>query len=388
MIPFAIPDVTGREHDYLSECIRTNLVSSVGPFVNRFEDMVARAAGAEHAVATSSGTTALHAALTAVGVGHGDLVIIPAFTFIATANAVSHCGAEPWLIDIDPSSWTMDPSCLERALEGGARIESGRFIHRPTGRRVAAVMPVHTLGVPADMDALLAIAGRHELPVVADAAAALGARYRTKPVAATDAAFTVFSFNGNKTVTSGGGGAMCTNDSRLAALAKHLTTTARRGADYTHDMIGFNYRLTNIQAAVGCAQMERLDEFIAAKRRIAATYDRAFAGLPYGAAFPSPAWAESACWFSGLHLHGLSAREVTELRAGLRESGIDARPFWKPVHLQAPYAEAPREALPATEGLWEHVLTLPCSTSLSEAEQAQTIDATLALLRSIRAPDS
>jgi perosamine synthetase len=387
MIPLAIPNMTGREQTYLNECIRTNMVSSVGPFVGRFEEMVARAAGAANAVATTSGTTALHAALTAVGVGQGDLVVIPSFTFIASANAVSHCGATPWLVDIDPSSWTIDPSCLDRALQNNTQMRSGTCIHLPTNRRVVAIMPVHTLGLPADMDKVLSIANRYKLPVVADAAAALGARYLGKSIAATDAEFTVFSFNGNKTVTCGGGGAICTNNSQLAAVVRHLTTTARRGTDYTHDMIGFNYRLTNVQAAIGCAQMESLDEFVRAKRQISAAYDQAFADLSYASAFPKPAWAEGACWFSGLHLHGLSASDVTKLQTALRESGIDARPFWKPVHLQQPYSDVPREELPTTEELWEHILTLPCSTSLTMAEQAQTIATTRALLRTIRPMD-
>lgn len=233
-------------------------------------------------------------------------------------------------------------------------------------------MPVHTLGLPADMDPLLEIASRYGLPVVADAAAALGARDRGRPVGALGAHLSVLSFNGNKTVTAGGGGAVIGDDPALVAQVRHLTTTARAGAGYDHDRVGFNYRMTNLQAAVGCAQLERLDALVAAKRRIAAAYDAAFADLPGLAPFPAPERAESACWFSG---GLLSSRTADELVPGLREAGVDARSFWKPIHLQAPFAACPHEPTPISDRVWRAVLTLPCSTGLDEGDQARVVAA-------------
>ena len=370
MIPLAVPDLTGNEGRYLQECVATNFVSSVGPFVSRFEAMVAAAAGAPHAVATSSGTTALHAALTAVGVRPDDLVILPAFTFIASANAISHCGASPWLFDIAADSWTLDPELVAVALERETHRRDADVIHTASGRRVAAMMPVYTLGTPADMDPLVALAHEYGLPIVADAAAAAGATYKERPLGALGADLTVLSFNGNKTVTAGGGGAALGSEA-LVGLMRHLTTTARRGPDYDHDMVGFNYRMTNIQAAVGCAQLERLDEFVGRKRSIAEQYRRAFAALPGVGFLPVPEWAESSCWFSALTVSDPPAATVV---AGLRRRGIDARPFWKPVHLQTPYRTAPvHGSLRVCEALWPAVVTLPCSSGLTSDDQAYVV---------------
>lgn len=373
MIPLATPNLGGNEGRYLQECVETTFVSSVGPFVDRFESVVAATVGAEAAVATSAGTTGLHAALVAVGVKRDDLVILPSFTFIASANAIAHAGAMPWLFDISPQSWTLDATLVAAALERETRRDGDVLRHVATGRRVAAIMPVYTLGMPADMDPLLALARDYGLPVVADAAAAIGALYKGQPVGAIGADLSVFSFNGNKTVTAGGGGAVVGNDGSLVTRVRHLTTTARVGADYTHDEVGFNYRMTNLQAAVGCAQMERVAEFVARKRAIARRYAETLCNLPGVAPFPEPGWAESACWFSGMTVSP-DVVSLPELRARLRETGIDARPFWKPVHLQRPYAEAPRSAMPVCEALWPTVLTLPCSTHLRDDEQEHVID--------------
>jgi perosamine synthetase len=371
MIPLAIPNISGNEGRYLQECVDTNFVSSVGPFVDRFEEAVASAAGAPFATATSAGTTGLHAALTAVGVGRDDLVILPSMTFIASANAIAHCGAMPWLVDISEDSWTLDVTQCGRLLDMETEMRAGEVVHTRTGRRVRAIMPVSTLGMPFDADPLKTLAQKCGLPIVADSAPALGGLYKRRPMGRLGADLSVFSFNGNKTVTAGGGGAVVGNDKSLCDLVRHLTTTARSGTEYDHDRIGFNYRMTNLQAAVGCAQLERLDEFVDAKRRIAARYTAELASLPGLAPFPNPAWAESACWFSGVVLEQAPRAEVV---AALRERGVDARPFWKPVHLQAPFADAPTADLRVTEAVWPSILTLPCSTALSFDEQSQVID--------------
>lgn len=370
MIPLCIPNLCGREAEYLAECVSSNFVSSVGPFVSRFETMVAQAAGAAGAVATSAGTTALHAALLAVDVGPGDLVVCPSMTFIASANAIAHAGATPWLFDVDPQTWTLDPGLLAREIEANTTRDGDRLVHLPTGRRVAAILPVFTLGIPCDMDAILAVARPLGLPVVVDAAAALGAEYKGRACGDVGADLAMISFNGNKTVTCGGGGAVVGRDRALLDRVRHLTTTARVGADYDHDMVGYNYRMTNLQAAVGVAQMEMLDAFVEAKRRIAAAYEAAFAGLPGVGAFPEPEWARSAAWFSGLVLEGdAGASRAAALRKHLREKGIDARPFWKPMHLQIPFRASPATAMPVCEDLWPRIVTLPCSTHLGEADR-------------------
>ena len=376
MIPLAIPHMGGNEARYLQECVDTNFVSTVGPFVDRFESMVADAAGTPAAVATSSGTTGLHAALLALGVGPGDLVIVPSYTFIASANAVSHCGAEPWLMDIDADSWTLDADLLERTLEAETEALNGVVTHRESGRRVAAIMAVYTLGMPADMDRVAAIAGHRSIPVIADAAAALGSTYKGRVMGDLGADLTVVSFNGNKTVTAGGGGAVVGQDTALLDAVRHLTTTARVGSGYDHDRVGYNHRMTNLQAAVGCAQMEQLETFVAAKRRIADRYNRELGDLAGTQAFPAPQWAESACWFSGLVI-GDPLPLVNDIIAGLRDAGIAARQFWKPMHLQAPYAAVPRTDMKVTDAIWPTVLTLPCSTNLSADDQGHVIQAFL-----------
>ncbi|MCP5042259.1 MAG: aminotransferase class I/II-fold pyridoxal phosphate-dependent enzyme [bacterium] len=370
MIPLAVPNLTGNEARYLAQCVETTFVSSVGPFVDRFEQEVARASGGTHGVAVSSGTTGLHVALVALGVGRDDLVILPSLTFIASANAVAHCGATPWLFDVGEDSWTLDPQALGRGLEQETERRDGAVFHRDSGRRVAAIMPVYTLGLPADMDAIGETARRFGLPIVADGAAALGARYRGREIAALGADLSVFSFNGNKTVTAGGGGAVVGNDAVLCDRVKHLSTTARAGADYDHDAVGFNYRMTNLQAAVGCAQLERLEEFVAAKRRIAKTYDVELGSLPGVRTFPAPEWGESACWFSGIVLED---REASEAVNAMREHGIGCRPFWKPIHRQRPYADAPVFEIEVCERIHSRILTLPCSTNLTDDEQQQVI---------------
>lgn len=364
MIPLAIPNLAGNEGKYLQECVESNFVSTVGPFVSRFENMVAEASGARHGVATSAGTTGLHAALVALGVARDDLVIIPSFTFIATANAVSHAGASPWLFDVTDDSWTLDATQLADELAAQTeRDPNGNLVHRASQRRVSAIIAVYTFGTPADMDALCDIANRFSLPLIADAAAALGARYKGRPIAALGADLTVFSFNGNKTITAGGGGVVVGDDDARIARVRHLTTTARIGANYDHDVVGFNYRMTNLQAAVGCAQMELLDDFVATKRRIRRTYDLAFSSFTLS--YPEPAWSESACWFSGFVT---DVETATRVRAELQQAGVDARPTWKPMHLQAPYADAPHASVETSDSIWGRIVTLPCSTGITDVE--------------------
>lgn len=372
MIPLATPDLRGNEGRYLQQCIDSTFISSVGQFVTRFETATAEAAGALGGVATSSGTAALHLALATLHIGHGDLVILPSYTFIASANAISMAGARPWLMDIDAESWTLDATRLRAALEEATHLENGRLLHRRTGERVAAIMPVHTLGHPADMDAIGQVAADFDLPVVADAAAAMGATCRDRPIGVL-AQLSCLSFNGNKTVTCGGGGMVLSGDHDLLTRAAHLNTTARNGTAYVHDEAAFNYRMTNIQAAVGLAQIERLADLVAAKRRIFRRYAEALDDLPGMHPLPQASWAESACWFAGMLLD--DPNRLRTLIGALNEAGIQARDFWVPMHWQPPYRGCPRaESLVQSEAIAPRVLTLPCSTHLSEDDQAMVID--------------
>ena len=373
MIPLAVPNLCGNETKYLQDCVKSTFVSSVGPYVNRFEEMVCQAAGAKFCVATSSGTAGLHAALHVSGVGRDDLVILPSFTFIASANSISHCGAMPWLFDISRDSWTLDPDLLKEALNKETVLTKEGLKHKDSGRRVAAIMPVYTLGTPTDMAPIIDIARRYALPVVADGAAALGARYRGENLGKL-ADLTVFSFNGNKTVTAGGGGAVVGSDEAIMKLLKHVTTTARVGREYHHDMVGFNYRMTNIQAAVGCAQLEQLEQFVAAKRGIRRFYNSELTKLARVTPFPEPDWAESACWFSGVVLASNSLPAVPEICTQLEKDGIQTRPFWKPIHLQPPYMTCPRTEHRVSDSIWEKILTLPCSTTLSNEDRIAVVD--------------
>ena len=383
MIPLAVPNLAGNEARYLQECIDSTFVSSVGPFVDRLEEQVAAAAGTTGAVAVASGTAGLHLALRTVGVGPGDLVVLPSLTFVASANAISYCGATPWLFDADPGSLTLDVAQVAAALADEVDATGDGPVHRATGRRVAAMLAVHTLGHPADIDPLVELGGELDVPVVADAAAALGATYRQRPVGRTGAAVSVFSFNGNKTITSGGGGALVADDPALLDRARHLSTTARTGRGYDHDEVGYNYRMTNLQAAVGCAQMEQLEDFVAAKRRIQAAYAERLGDLPGVRPLPEAPWAHSACWLAGMVVDGRAPDELDALRERLRAREVDARPFWRPMHQQAPYRDAPRAAQDVTEAVWPRVLTLPCSTGLTDAELDHVVTAVRAEVASV-----
>lgn len=368
VIPLAVPNLSGNERKYLNQCIDTTFVSSVGEFVTQIEKVAAQKSGADYGVATSSGTTGLHLALMGLGVSRDDIVIIPSFTFIATANAVSHTGAVAWLMDIDAQSWTLNANQLESELARKSEYRDGILFHRPSGKRIAAIMPVYTLGNIPDMDKISLIAEKYHLPVIADAAAAVGALYKGRGIGKL-AKLTVLSFNGNKTVTSGGGGMVLGNDELLMKKLKHISTTARVTAEYDHDMVGYNYRMTNIQAAVGCAQFERLDEFLARKRYVREFYRRELSDIDGINFFPVPDNQMSSCWFSGIVLQSGSIEKVREICSSLKENGIEARSFWKPVHLQKPYENAYcADSMENTNNLWDKIVTLPCSTNITDEE--------------------
>ena len=368
MIPLAMPDLSGNERKYLNECIDSTYVSSVGLFVNRLESLIAEISGIQYGVAVSSGTTGLHTALTAYGVGRDDIVIIPSFTFIATANAISNCGATPWLMDVKADSWCIDADQLEDELKRKIEVKGGVVIHKASGRRVAAIMPVYTLGNIPDMDRICIIAEKYSLPIIADAAAAIGAEYKDRKCGEL-ADCTVFSFNGNKTVTSGGGGAVVGNDEQMMKRIKHLSTTARVSSEYDFDMVGFNYRMTNIQAAVGCAQLERVEKLVEKKRWIRSRYRELLDGIQGISFFPVPENVNYSCWFSGVVIEEADHEKFKDICSKLKDQGIEARSFWKPIHMQKPYEKAIKaDSLKTTDALWSRILALPCSTNITNSE--------------------
>jgi dTDP-4-amino-4,6-dideoxygalactose transaminase len=378
MIPLAIPNISANEGKYLQACVDENFVSTVGRFVKEFEDKLAEETSYKYAVVTSQGTTALHLGLTALGVDVNDLVIIPDLTFIATANSVAHCKASPWILDVSAETWTLDPALLKTALEENcSRDREGHVVHKESGRFVKCIMPVYTMGLAPDMDAICEIAQSWGLPVLSDGAAALGTDYKGAALGQTGADMTMMSFNGNKIITSGGGGVLLGNDKALMQKIRHMSSTARKGMDYDHDIVGFNYRMTNIQAAVGLGQIEVLNNFVSAKKRIADFYAEAFKSSDDIKPFQGASWSEGNHWFSGIFLPDWSAERVAMLRKHLRRNNIDARPFWKPMHSQAPYADCPRNLNGVTSAIWEQILPLPCSTQITNKELAQVKAAVL-----------
>ena len=384
MIFQSTPNLIGNERKYLNECIDTTFVSSVGPFVDKFENDVGRICGSDlPAVSVSSGTCGLHLALHALGVKHTDLVIIPSFTFIATANAVSQCGATPWLHDVTIDSWTLDPNQVRTSLEKYSVKTDKGLIHKTTGQRITAIMPVYAMGHPAEMSAFKDLSNEFEIPIIADAAAAIGAKYQNLKLASL-ADFTVFSFNGNKTITCGGGGAIVSNYKELLNLARHKSKTARVGRDYLHDMEAFNYRMTNLNAAVGCAQLENLNYFLQRKKDISDRYQNELANITGVLPFPKKEWAESACWFSGVLLDPKYYKETNIIFSSIAEKGIEVKPFWRPIHLQPPYSHCIKENLENSESLWKQVLVLPCSTHLTNEQQTYVIKTVEKVLQSVQ----
>ncbi|MFL6129125.1 MAG: DegT/DnrJ/EryC1/StrS family aminotransferase [Mycobacteriales bacterium] len=371
MIPLLEPCLGGNEARYLAECVRTNLVSSIGPFVERFERDFAATVGARHAVACASGTAALHVALRLAGAGPGGTVAVSTFTFVASVNAVHYTGADPLLVDSEPRTWNLDTELLHDDVVRRARL--GRPLP-------AAVEVVHLLGHPAEIEPVLALRDRFGIRVVEDAAESLGAAYTAGPHAdrqvGTLGDIGCFSFNGNKTITTGGGGMLVTDDAQLAARARHLSTQARLpGFGYVHDTVGYNYRLTNIAAALGVAQLEQLPRLLAAKRALADRYATMLAGLPVTPA-PRAAWAAPSHW-----LYSILLREDRDrVLAALRAAGVGARPLWLPVHQQAPYAAADRIGGGVADGLSRRGLSLPSSPGLSIVDQGRTVSALSAAL--------
>lgn len=359
------PSLGDLERQRVNECLASGWISTAGPWVERFEASLAALTKSKHVVATVNGTAALHAALLAAGVGPGDEVIVPALGFIATANAVVHCGAVPHLADVSASTLALDEAALEAHLTRVGERVDGVTVHRGTGRPIRAVVTMHTFGHPVPVAGLATVAARWGLALVEDAAEALGSVAQGRH-AGTAGAVGILSFNGNKIVTTGGGGAIITDDPEIAKRARHLCSTARvpAGTRFVHDEVGYNYRMPSLNASLGIAQLERLPGMLERKRDLAARYEAAFAGLR-GASFFRPSESDgSNHWLNTLLLDESEAGRLDEVLAALEADGIGARPAWTPMHELPMYSASPRMALPVTESLAKRIVNLPSSPDL------------------------
>ena len=354
---------------YVKDFLDTGWVSTAGRWVSRFEQELAYATGAAHAVAVTNGTVALRLALYLVGVGPGDEVLLPPLSFVATANAVAHLGAVPHFVDVEPTTLAMDPGALHERLELVAERRDGLLLNRQTGRRLATVLPVHVFGHPADGMALRQVADAWGLPLVEDAAEALGS-WRSDIHCGLFGAVGTLSFNGNKLITSGGGGALLTNDAELAQKARHLSTTAKLPHPWAfeHDAVGWNDRLPNLNAALGVAQLEDLPRRLGAKRQLAERYGAAVAGLEGLELVAEPPGCRSNHWLVTLRFLAEDPAKAEAERLQVLEAahaeGLLLRPVWKLLHQLPMYAAAPRGALPVAEDQAQRLVNLPSSPQL------------------------
>lgn len=370
MLLLSGPNMGGNELKYVTECITTGWVSSVGSYVDQFEKMAAAFAGTKYAVATSSGTTALHIALILMDVQPDEYVIAPNITFIATLNSIKYTGASPILIDTHPGSWQMDLDLLEEFLTNETEQKDGACYYKKDGRRIKVLMPVHVLGNMCDMDRLMALAQQHNLIVIEDSTEALGSYYKGQH-AGSFGLMGTFSYNGNKIITTGGGGMIVTNDEALAKKAKHLTTQAKSDPfEYMHDEIGYNYRLVNVAAAMGVAQMEQLPGFIQRKHEIIEFYKTALSGVgdisfQEVSADVNPNW-----WLPTIKTE--RQKQVLKL---LNDSKMQSRPFWVPMNQLRMFAnDIYYNKTDRSNYVYQHCLSIPCSTNITNEELQAVAD--------------
>jgi perosamine synthetase len=365
-VPLHEPSFAGNEWSYLKECLDSTFVSSVGPFVDRFEAQLAAYTGAPFAVAVVNGTAALHVALRLAGVQPADEVLVPALSFIATANAAAYCGAVPHFVDSEERTLGIDARALREHLTAVTEQRADHCVNRHTGRVIRALVPMHAFGHPVDVEGLAALARDFRLVMIEDAAESIGSLYHGAHTG-TLGLMGILSFNGNKTVTTGGGGAILTRDARLARQAKHLTTTAKvpHRWEYRHDELGYNYRLPNLNAALGCAQLEQLPRLLEAKRRLYRRYAAAFARIPGVRLMAEPAGCRSNYWLQTLLLDESRAGERDAVLAASNDAGVMTRPVWSLNHRAPVFAASPRMALPVAESLERRIVNLPSSAQLA-----------------------
>ncbi len=366
-IPLSEPCLNGKEKEYILQCIDTNFISSIGPFVTRFEEEFAKYVGSQYAVACASGTAALHIALILAGVSENDLVMAPTFSFIASVNPIMYQKATPILVDSEPKTWNMDPELIIGEIR--QRVKTGKTLPK-------AIILAHILGHPANIEPLIDICLKHNITIIEDAAEALGAtyskgRFQNKHVGAIGE-IGCYSFNGNKIISTGGGGMIVTNNPAFAKRAKSLTTQAKENRlDYWHNEIGYNYRLTNLAAALGVAQLEQLPNFLVKKRRIAENYNEALSHLEYVYPLPHEAWANPSFWLYCIRISSKILQDTTPVQISeiLLKHGVQTRPLWTPLHLMPMYKNMIRLGGSHSESLFREGLTLPTSVNITKEEQ-------------------
>jgi aminotransferase in exopolysaccharide biosynthesis len=359
------PSFEGNEWLYLKQCLDSTFVSSVGEFVDRFEDDLASYTGAKYAISVVNGTAALQIALKLAGVLAGDEVLIPALTFVATANAVAYCNAVPHFVDSEERTLGIDSSKLREYLQSNTSQHSGQCVNNITGRIVRALVPMHTFGHPSEIESLLSIAHDFNIALVEDAAESLGSFYHGQHTG-TFGLFGTLSFNGNKTITTGGGGAILTNNEILARHAKHLTTTAKlpHAWEFRHDEVGYNFRMPNINAALGCAQLEQLPAKLAAKRQLFSQYQSAFADVKGMKIFQEPENCRSNYWLQSLVLDENESENRNLILEATNEAGIMTRPVWELINELAPFEDSPSMDLSTARSLSSCIINIPSSPGL------------------------
>jgi perosamine synthetase len=365
-VPLHEPEFAGNEQAYVGQCVASRDVSATGDFVRRFEAQLAACVGVRHVVATNTGTAALQLALLACGVRDGDEVLVPALSFVAPANAVRYCGATPHFVDVEARTLGVDPWKLREYLAYETERRGDTCVNRRTGRPIRALVPVHVFGHPVDLDPLLELAADHAVTVVEDAAQALGSCYKGR-AAGTLGRAGILSFNGNKIVTAGGGGALLTDDEALADAARHLANVAKTAHPWTivHDRVGYNFRMPNINAALGCAQLEQLPDFVARKRRLAEAYQEAFRSVPCLRVVREPPFGRSNYWLNAVVITDAASRDALLRRT--HAAGILTRAAWRPLHRLPAFAAAPAMDLAATDDLADRLINLPSSARLMPA---------------------
>ncbi len=364
------PVFEGREHEYVKSCLDTRWVSYAGEYVQEFDRKLAEYCGVKHAVCVASGTAALHMALLVAGARQGDEVLMPALTFVATANAAAQLGAVPHFIDSDMNTLGVDPRKLSKYLEQIADSDvQGACINKNTGARIAAIVPVHVFGHPCDMDAIVQIARRYNIPLITDAAESLGSLYKGKPSGSFGDLATL-SFNGNKIITTGGGGAVLTDDDELAARVRHLSTTAKikHSWRFIHDEVGYNIRMPNINAALGVAGLEYIDELLAAKRELAQSYETAFAPLEGVQFIKEPDFAVSNYWLNALLLDEDKAENLEALLELANSAAVMTRPVWDLMNSLPMYKNCPSMVLETAQDLARRLINIPSSAFLAPSK--------------------
>ena len=360
------PTFEGNEWLYLKECLDSTYVSSVGKFVDRFEHDLSKYTGAKYAISVVNGTAALQIALKLAGVKAGDEVLIPALTFVATANAVTYCNATPHFIDSEEQTLGVDAAKLREYIISNTSQQSGHCINRNTGNVIRALVPMHTFGHPSDLENLLSIAHDFNIALVEDAAESLGSYYIGQHTG-TFGLLGTLSFNGNKTITTGGGGAILTNNADLARHAKHLTTTAKlsHAWEFRHDEIGYNYRMPNINAALGCAQLEQLPGKLESKRNLFKKYQQAFADIEGIRHFSEPKNCHSNYWLQTLLLDENQSKERDLVLEATNSSGIMTRPAWVLLNELSHFKDSPSANLASAQSLARRIINIPSSPGLA-----------------------